>query len=161
MNLRIFLRDRTPIKAINEIHKPGDNEICFTILGEGSERDLDVLEDGRFEASPQIAGDIKAIPGVVEVQSYNAVRRTAAATAYSTNNLKSALTKWMGDIQSIDINTSKGCALSVNVGDMSEDQLRHLFDAIKPTVYTTCNTERAILCEKLIELIEQLGRIPF
>ena len=37
------------------------------ILGEGTE--VEVKLPGRFKVSPQIAGAIKAIPGVVEVQA--------------------------------------------------------------------------------------------
>ncbi len=37
------------------------------LLGEGAE--VEVKLPGRFKVSPQIAGAIKAIPGVVEVQA--------------------------------------------------------------------------------------------
>ena len=37
------------------------------ILGEGTE--VEVKLPGRFKVSPQIAGAIKAIPGVIEVQA--------------------------------------------------------------------------------------------
>jgi DNA polymerase-3 subunit alpha len=37
------------------------------LLGEGTE--VEIRLPGRFQVSPQIAGAIKAVPGVVEVQA--------------------------------------------------------------------------------------------
>jgi hypothetical protein len=67
-NLRIFLRDRTPIKAISKILKPGDGEIWFTVFE--AMHDLNVLDEDRFETSSLIAAEIKSIPGVIDVEEY-------------------------------------------------------------------------------------------
>jgi DNA polymerase-3 subunit alpha len=67
--LRVFLRDQTPIESVaKRLDGQGDGEVSMVLmLGEGTE--VEVKLPGRFKVSPQIAGAIKAIPGVVEVQA--------------------------------------------------------------------------------------------
>jgi DNA polymerase-3 subunit alpha len=76
--LRVFLRDERPIDGVAkrlELINGGpvrqeraDGEVSMVLLlGEGAE--VEVKLPGRFRISPQIAGAIKAIPGVVEVQA--------------------------------------------------------------------------------------------
>ncbi len=75
--LRVFLRDAKPLESVaKRLQGPAprgtaeksDGEVSMVlILGEGTE--VEVKLPGRFKVSPQIAGAIKAIPGVVEVQA--------------------------------------------------------------------------------------------
>ncbi len=77
--LRVFVRDEKPLESVAKRlqgtaapPRPGadkaDGEVSMVlILGEGTE--VEVKLPGRFKVSPQIAGAIKAIPGVVEVQA--------------------------------------------------------------------------------------------
>jgi DNA polymerase-3 subunit alpha len=78
--LRVFLRseaplesvakrlDRTPAGSARAAADKSDGEVSMVLmLGEGTE--VEVKLPGRFKVSPQIAGAIKAIPGVVEVQA--------------------------------------------------------------------------------------------
>ena len=76
--LRVFLRDERPLegvarrleatKATRTANERADGEVSMVILlGEGAE--VEIKLPGRFKVSPQIAGAIKAIPGVVEVQA--------------------------------------------------------------------------------------------
>jgi DNA polymerase-3 subunit alpha len=72
--LRVFLRDETPIESVaKRLEGPGraatDNgEVALVLmLGEGTE--VEVKLPGRFKVSPQIAGAIKAVPGVVAVEA--------------------------------------------------------------------------------------------
>jgi len=76
--LRVFLRDHRPLESVakrlqgapparNGADKADGEVSMVLILGEGTE--VEVKLPGRFKVSPQIAGAIKAIPGVVEVQS--------------------------------------------------------------------------------------------
>ena len=77
--LRVFLRDEKPLESVaKRLQGPApqqrsgadkaDGEVSMVlILGEGTE--VEVKLPGRFKVSPQIAGAIKAIPGVVEVQA--------------------------------------------------------------------------------------------
>jgi DNA polymerase-3 subunit alpha len=67
--LRVFVRDQTPIESVaKRLDGQGDGEVSMVLmLREGTE--VEVKLPGRFKVSPQIAGAIKAIPGVVEVQA--------------------------------------------------------------------------------------------
>jgi DNA polymerase-3 subunit alpha len=74
--LRVFLRDDKPIDAVArrlEAAPPrnaanGDGEVSVVLmLAEGTE--VEVKLPGRFKVSPQIAGAIKAVPGVVQVEA--------------------------------------------------------------------------------------------
>jgi DNA polymerase III subunit alpha len=67
--LRVFVRDPTPIESVaKRLDGQGDGEVSMVLmLREGTE--VEVKLPGRFKVSPQIAGAIKAIPGVVEVQA--------------------------------------------------------------------------------------------
>ncbi len=73
--LRVFLRDAAPLEAVskrldpipNAIRAPqgkADGEVNVVLmLGDGAE--VEIRLPGRFKVSPQIAGAIKAVPGVV------------------------------------------------------------------------------------------------
>jgi DNA polymerase-3 subunit alpha len=73
--LRVFLRDQKPIEAMAKRLEParpgpmnGDGEVSVVlILAQGTE--VEVKLPGRFKVSPQIAGAIKAVPGVVQVEA--------------------------------------------------------------------------------------------
>jgi DNA polymerase-3 subunit alpha len=72
--LRVFLRDEAPIESVaKRLEGPGraatDNgEVAIVLmLAEGTE--VEVKLPGRFKVSPQIAGAIKAVPGVVAVEA--------------------------------------------------------------------------------------------
>jgi DNA polymerase III subunit alpha len=74
--LRIFLRDGAPLDAVAKrletvprSAKPnGDGEVSVVLLlKRGAE--VEVKLPGRFKVSPQIAGAIKAVPGVVQVEA--------------------------------------------------------------------------------------------
>ncbi len=80
--LRIFVRDEAPLDAVaKRLDKAGDRgegegqgegqgggEVnLIVMLGAGEE--VEVKLPGRYKVSPQIAGAIKAVPGVVEVRA--------------------------------------------------------------------------------------------
>ena len=74
--LRVFLRDEAPLEAVAKrleavprSAKPnGDGEVSVVLLlQQGTE--VEVKLPGRFKVSPQIAGAIKAVPGVVQVEA--------------------------------------------------------------------------------------------
>src|SRR5262249_28794979 len=80
--LRVFLRDHAPIEnGATRLESPAgatkDNgEVALVLmLGEGTE--VEVKLPGRFKVSPQIAGAIKAVPGVVAVEAVEFVFRRA------------------------------------------------------------------------------------
>ena len=72
--LRIFLRGEAPVESVaKRLEEPcprdrGEGEIALILmLAEGTE--VEVKLPGRFKVSPQIAGAIKAVPGVVAVEA--------------------------------------------------------------------------------------------
>jgi DNA polymerase-3 subunit alpha len=74
--LRIFLRDDAPIESLARrlegaaTGRPGEDNGDVTLvlmLAEGTE--VEVKIPGRFRVSPQIAGAVKAVPGVIDVQT--------------------------------------------------------------------------------------------
>jgi len=87
--LRIFLRDGAPLEAVakrldrrgeseasgkgngrggGQTRPEGEGEVNLVmLLAAGAE--VEVKLPGRYKVSPQIAGAIKAVPGVVEVQA--------------------------------------------------------------------------------------------
>lgn len=74
--LRVFLRDDAPLEGVakrlepapRSAHANGDGEVSVVLLlKQGTE--VEVKLPGRFKVSPQIAGAIKAVPGVVQVEA--------------------------------------------------------------------------------------------
>jgi DNA polymerase-3 subunit alpha len=76
--LRVFVRDDKPLEAVSRRLEAmpaarggqpnGDGEVSIVaLLGAGGE--VEMRLPGRYKVSPQIAGAIKAVPGVVEVQT--------------------------------------------------------------------------------------------
>jgi DNA polymerase III subunit alpha len=66
--LHVFLRDQAPIEPIaKRLDGKGDGEVVL-MLELGDKTEVRVKLPGRFKVSPQIAGAIKAVPGVVDVQ---------------------------------------------------------------------------------------------
>jgi DNA polymerase-3 subunit alpha len=72
--LRVFLRDHAPLDGVakrlesSQKRVSGDGEVSVVVmLRQGTE--VEVKLPGRFKVSPQIAGAIKAVPGVVQVEA--------------------------------------------------------------------------------------------
>lgn len=68
-SLRVFLRDGAPLDGVvKRLDPKGDGEVSMVLmLREGTE--VEVKLPGRFKVSPQIAGALKAVPGVVNVEA--------------------------------------------------------------------------------------------
>src|SRR5207344_1605298 len=73
--LRVFLRSVEPLEAVNKRLEPApgrvskaDGEVNMVLLLAGG-AEVEVRLPGRFKVSPQIAGAIKAVPGVVQVEA--------------------------------------------------------------------------------------------
>jgi DNA polymerase-3 subunit alpha len=76
--LRVFLRSGDPIEGVAKRLEPtvparpagerGDAEISMILMLDGG-TEVEVKLPGRYKVSPQIAGAIKAVPGVVQVEA--------------------------------------------------------------------------------------------
>ena len=68
--LRVFLRSDAPIDGVaRRLETRGDGEVNMILILEDGATEVEVRLPGRFKVSPQIAGALKAVPGVVEVQA--------------------------------------------------------------------------------------------
>ncbi len=67
--LRIFLREPAPLPSIGERLKGrGESEIILVLMLAGARGEVEVRLPGRYRIDHHIAGAIKAIPGVVDVE---------------------------------------------------------------------------------------------
>jgi DNA polymerase-3 subunit alpha len=78
--LRVFLRNQAPIEGVARRLEPmpsgsgrngadhGDGEVSMVLMLENG-NEVEVKLPGRFKVSPQIAGAIKAVSGVVTVEA--------------------------------------------------------------------------------------------
>ena len=66
--MRIFLRDERPISSVQERLKArGEGEVSLVLILDDGDREVEVKLPGKYMASPQIAGALLAVPGVVDV----------------------------------------------------------------------------------------------
>ena len=68
-SIRVFVKSEPPIESVAKRLEPrGDAEVSVVVLlEEGTEVELRL--PGRYKVSPQVAGAIKAIPGVITVEA--------------------------------------------------------------------------------------------
>jgi DNA polymerase-3 subunit alpha len=67
--MRIFLRNDMPIVSIKErLAQRGEGEVSLVLILDDGEREVEVKLPGRYHASPQIAGALRAVPGIVHVE---------------------------------------------------------------------------------------------
>jgi DNA polymerase III subunit alpha len=65
--LRVFLRDKDPLGEIaRNLRAQGDGEVSLVLLTNSGE--VEVKLPGKFSVSPQVAGALEAIPGIVAVE---------------------------------------------------------------------------------------------
>lgn len=67
--MRIYLRDDRPIGSVQQrLATRGEGEVSLILILDGGEREVEVKLPGKYQASPQVAGAIRAVPGVVQVE---------------------------------------------------------------------------------------------
>ena len=63
------MRDETPLSSLTQrLAGRGEGEISLVLMIEKDRSEVEVKLPGRFQVTPQVAGAIKAIPGVVAVE---------------------------------------------------------------------------------------------
>ncbi len=68
-DLRVYVRDDEPVETVAEHLKcPGDGRVSFVIVQNMGEREIEIALGGRYQVSPKIAGAMKAVPGVLDVE---------------------------------------------------------------------------------------------
>ncbi|QTL03625.1 DNA polymerase III subunit alpha [Aquabacter sp. L1I39] len=70
-SLRIFVKSPEPLDGIARrlSDGKGDGEVSLVLLMEESKAEVEIRLEGRFPVSPQIAGALKSIPGVIAVEA--------------------------------------------------------------------------------------------
>ncbi|HSP26585.1 MAG TPA: OB-fold nucleic acid binding domain-containing protein, partial [Saliniramus sp.] len=67
--MRIYLRDERPIPSVQErLRQKGEGEVSLVVILNDGEQEVEVKLPGKYLASPQIAGALRAVPGVVHVE---------------------------------------------------------------------------------------------
>ncbi len=68
--LRVFVSSNQTIEGVAKRLEPkGDGEVSMILILDAGAAEVEVKLPGRYKVSPQIAGAIKAVPGVIEVQA--------------------------------------------------------------------------------------------
>jgi DNA polymerase-3 subunit alpha len=68
-SLRVFMRSETPLDSLaRRLETRGDGEVSVVAMLAGG-TEVEVRLPGRFKISPQVAGALKAVPGVVTVEA--------------------------------------------------------------------------------------------
>jgi DNA polymerase-3 subunit alpha len=67
--LRIFLRDAKPVSHIQPVlGQRGEGQVSLILLQDNGKREIEIELKDRYRITPQVAGAIKAVPGVVDVE---------------------------------------------------------------------------------------------
>ncbi|MCC0804677.1 DNA polymerase III subunit alpha [Methylobacterium sp. W2] len=67
--MRVYMRDERPIGSVQQrLQVSGESEVSLILLLDGGDREVEVKLRGKYQATPQIAGALRAVPGVVQVE---------------------------------------------------------------------------------------------
>ncbi|MEH3144490.1 MAG: DNA polymerase III subunit alpha [Methylobacterium frigidaeris] len=67
--MRIYLRDERPISSVQQrLAVRGEGEVSLILILDGGEREVEIRLKDRYQATPQVAGALRAVPGVVQVE---------------------------------------------------------------------------------------------
>ncbi|MGL4441193.1 MAG: DNA polymerase III subunit alpha [Bosea sp. (in: a-proteobacteria)] len=68
-DMRIFVRDEKPIAALAErLKQSGDARVSVVVIVDQGDEEIEVELPGKRLVSPQIAGALRAVPGIVSVE---------------------------------------------------------------------------------------------
>ncbi|GLS44026.1 DNA polymerase III subunit alpha [Methylobacterium brachythecii] len=67
--MRIFLRDDRALHSVKQrLSLRGEGEVSLILILDNGEREVEVKLEGKYQAGPQVAGALRAVPGVVQVE---------------------------------------------------------------------------------------------
>ncbi|MBO6755579.1 MAG: DNA polymerase III subunit alpha [Roseibium sp.] len=68
-SMRVFVRDDRPVQSLSRhLTTRGEGDVTVIVQLDDGAREVEVKLPGRYRLSPEIAGALKAVPGVLEVQ---------------------------------------------------------------------------------------------
>ena len=66
--MRIYVRDEVPLASVSErLKQRGEGEVSMVLILDNAQ-EVELRLPGRYLATPQIAGALRAVPGVVHVE---------------------------------------------------------------------------------------------
>ena len=67
--IRVFLRDEAPLPSVQKhLSGRGEGEVSLVLLRDDGRREVEMRLPGRYPVSPQIAGALRSVRGVVQVE---------------------------------------------------------------------------------------------
>jgi len=68
-SLRLYLRDAAAIEPVARcLSEPGDSQVSLIAALEPQGREVEIRLPGRYRTTPEVAGAIKTVPGVMAVE---------------------------------------------------------------------------------------------
>jgi len=68
-SMMVFLRDERPVESlVRHLRGRGEGNVTVIVQLDNGQREVEVKLPGRYRLSPEIAGALKAVPGVMDVQ---------------------------------------------------------------------------------------------
>ena len=69
--LRIFVRDEAPLPSISQrLANRGEGEVSLVLMLGDSRSEVEIRLPGKYQVTAQVAGALKAIPGIVSVEHF-------------------------------------------------------------------------------------------
>ncbi|MES2907307.1 MAG: DNA polymerase III subunit alpha [Pseudomonadota bacterium] len=67
--LRVFFSEETPVEQLaRRMPQKGEGEVSFVLKLDGGSQEIEIRLPGGYSITPQTAGALKAVPGILEVQ---------------------------------------------------------------------------------------------
>ena len=66
--IRVFLTDERPIDGLRRLLAAGQGNVSLIVAGDDARAEIEVRLPGRYRISPQVAGALRIVPGVVAVE---------------------------------------------------------------------------------------------
>ncbi len=67
--MRVYLQDERPLGSVHQrLQVSGESEVSLILLLDNGEREVEIKLRGKYQATPQIAGALRAVPGVLQVE---------------------------------------------------------------------------------------------
>ncbi|WP_334175286.1 OB-fold nucleic acid binding domain-containing protein, partial [Pseudoxanthobacter sp.] len=68
-SLKVFLKDESPLDALSrQLPAGGDGEVSVILMLDEGRREIEMRLPGRYKVSPPLAGALRAVPGIVDVE---------------------------------------------------------------------------------------------
>ncbi|MEN3930774.1 DNA polymerase III subunit alpha [Microvirga sp. W0021] len=67
--MRIFVRDEVPLESIKQrLQVRGRGDVMLVVILDNGAHEVEIKLPGKYQATPQVAGALRAVPGIVQVE---------------------------------------------------------------------------------------------